>query len=173
MVAVNQAITGLYFTLSNASGGSLTSSSGNLTNLVFNGGGSGSTATAAGSGSTNWILETVGIYDHLCVICSTTNGAAPGYSIIGGTGTGLYANAGGSLGSTHSPFLYTPNTAGAVVYNLTIAGVNADTTLGEVWIQFNTDLTGPTPPVPEPASMALLGTGLLGLAGGIRRKLRR
>ena len=42
------------------------------------------------------------------------------------------------------------------------------------WVEFDNLTYGDTAtPVPEPASMFLFGTGLVGMAGAIRRKLRR
>jgi len=85
-------------------------------------------------------------------------------------GLDIYSNANGSIAANipHNPFIYGPATF--VIDFTGIYDLQPGTNISGVEWRFG---TGPTTAVPEPATMLLLGCGLIGLAGFGRKKLFR
>lgn len=172
--SVIQNISGVYFQVSGYTLGAVSlssSSSAQSTNID----GSGNAVLAGGVNPTGWGAGHNGAVITVCVVCAggfnVGPTAGPEQTIIGGTGTGAYANANGSIAGNdpHNPFL-----VGTTTFTLIVPGVTANSTFSNVVIQFGTTATPPNQQqVPEPASMILLGTGLIGAAAGYRRRLRR
>jgi len=170
VVSVIQNISGVYFQVSGYNGGAVSLSASNSTNSTNISGGVGTLAGAVNP--TGWAAGHSGSTLTVCVVCAFGVGptVGPEQTIIGGTGSGFYSNANGSINGNdpHNPFL-----TGTVTFTLITPGVTVNSTFSNVVIQFGTTATPPdTQQVPEPASMFLLGTGLIGAAAGIRRRRR-
>ena len=161
--SVIQNVSGIYFSVSGYNGGAVTltsSNSTNSTNIAANG-----TATAAGAvNPTGWAAGHSGTTLTACVVCAFGVGptVGPEQTLIGGTGTGTYAGANGSIAGNdpHNPFL-----VGTLTLVLTTPGVTANSTFSNVVVQFGTEATPPTILTPEPLSIVLLGMGMLGIGG--------
>lgn len=120
----------------------------------------------------------------LCKICVGGAANGPDQLLIGGGGSGgIYTNAGGSIAgnNAHNPFLLATgaDAASTPTFVLDTPGITSSTTITMVTFTFGTTFIAQdfwsqvpgTPQVPEPgpATLALTGLTLFGLASLLRR----
>jgi hypothetical protein len=172
-VSVIQNISGIHFTVTDATSGSLTSSSGTPRTIAGNG-----TFVDAPAGPTDWLF----VFDATAFRLTALGASGPDQTIVGAPGAAnTYSDGNGSIAGNnpHNPFL-----ALNATFQIAGLGVTEQSEISNVVLFFG---TGPIPvsavcsdgcspdvtTVPEPASLLLLGAGLFGFASAQRMKRAR
>ena len=119
-------------------------------------------------------LENSATFTKLILNIDVTNGLAPPTSV---QFTVNYTLAGGqvfnqvfTVSTNGQNFFGIQAAEGAVINSVTVQGLN-NTTFADI-SQWRVGGFSPQTEVPEPASMLLLGTGLAGTAGALRRRMK-
>jgi hypothetical protein len=156
-ISVSQVITDVSFTIAGSSGGAFGTQSYGLTPGIINISSTGVVTTGTTGG--NWGVDSTGPNFHL----TSLGFAGPDMGIIG---PGPYTNCNSSIcgSGPHNPFI---NQIG--IFTITgVTGLTGGSKITNVNISFGTKPS--TTIVPEPGTLVLFGSGLLGLAGLIRRR---